>query len=259
MPTFTGIHVLDTRPSTTDLPRSHTYRREAALERRVAALTTELATLEHSSSSVVHALAEPLSIISGYVDLLDRTVASSLDPLSQQALGAIERAVATIQSRVHCWRELNRASAVALTPEVVAIDDVLDVAIAALAPRIDGAHARVEREALPAVLVDRSALELTFHALLRNILALGAHATTIRVSAARACDGWRLTFSTDAPAGVRSAWEQLLEPLASDAEGQAGLAACARLLRRHGGSVDVGAAEDGGVQLYVTLPDVPSC
>jgi two-component system, NtrC family, nitrogen regulation sensor histidine kinase NtrY len=146
-------------------------------------------------------------------------------------------------------------------PRPIGAEELLTAALA-LYPEEQGA-VRVEREierGLPVVDVDRDQLLQVLHNLVRNgIEAVGARGT-VRVAARRDGPWVAIGISDDGP-GIRPEdVPRLFEPYFTTKEAGTGLglAIAERIVKEHGGRIDVVSPPGGGATFTVRLPAFPA-
>ncbi|MBI5104819.1 MAG: PAS domain S-box protein [Solirubrobacterales bacterium] len=227
---------------------------------------TERVALEREIASVAaHDLSEPLRVVSGYLDLLERRAGGRLDDegrrLLDEARGGAQRMRRLIDDVLAfsgvANRELERAP--------VDLGVVAGSVLEDLRHAIDEARADVRLGRLPTVAGDQGALCQLLLNLVGNAIKFRApdRAPVVDVGASRNGDGWVLVVADNGigiPDGDRDRVFSMFTRLRrTDAAGTGiGLAICRRIAERHGGRIWVETADGGGSAFHVLLPDPPA-
>jgi signal transduction histidine kinase len=151
--------------------------------------------------------------------------------------------------------------------EEFAIGDLLQHAVATMAPEVEQAGCHIEvtvAPELPAVEGDRVAVDLVFRNLIGNAVRHGAGGKWIGVSAAPWGDGVEVRVCDHGPGIPEAERERIFEPFYRGEQTRAqrvagtglGLSLVKSTIERHKGSVEVQNAPGGGAQFTVRLPAV---
>lgn len=231
------------------------------LERRAAELERSNAELEQFGSIAAHDLSEPLRVISGFAELLQRRYAPQLDQEGNRLLDVIgdgsarmQRVIDDLLAYAKVGRETSR--------EPVACDGVLEQTLAALAQRIEETGAIVTVESLPTVEGDRTQLGQLFQNLIGNALKFTGDARPeVHVSAARDGQAWRFSVRDNGLGIDPQHAERIFEPFRRLHTRHAfpgtgiGLAIAKRIVELHGGRIWVETASGGGSVFTFTIAD----
>jgi PAS domain S-box-containing protein len=222
--------------------------------------------LEQFSYAVSHDLQEPLRMVASYLALLERRYKDKLDGEAHEfiafAVDGAQRMSRMITdlleySRVH--RRGNR-----FTP--IALDQVLDDALANLSTAISECGAQVTAQPLPTVTGDASQLMRVFQNLIGNALKYRKPDKPPHISVTAEQDGgfWVVSVRDDGigidPAHTGRLFQvfQRLHPRGVYEGTGVGLALCRRILERHGGRIWVESAGEGlGSTFRFAIPPVP--
>jgi signal transduction histidine kinase len=227
-----------------------------------AELERSNADLEAFAYLASHDLGEPLRAVSGFVSLLGRRYAASLDEEAREIIGHAVDGARRMQTMIDDLLLYSRTGTVDLRPERVATGDVVAAALHDLAPALAETGAHVEVEELPPVHADPRQLQRVFQNLLANAIKYTAPDVEPRVLVSgRQADGVCELAVADNGIGIdpRNA-ERVFEMFArvhggADYRGTGlGLAICRRIVERHGGRLWVEANPGGGSVFRLTLP-----
>lgn len=242
------------------------------LERRVALRTAELATtndeLERSNADLAqfayvasHDLKEPLRMVSAYCTRLGERYRDQLDDRGRTYVDLAVDAADRMQDMIDALLRYSRVGREALEVERVDLVDMAAEVVRHLGAPLGDVDVRVSPD-LPGVVVDPD----LFGHVLQNLIGNAAkfrHPERPAVIAIRGWEGPRGTVLEVADNGIgvpakhRDRIFQMFQRLHKrDAyEGTGiGLALVARIVGRHGGTVEVGDSDLGGASFRITLP-----
>jgi PAS domain S-box-containing protein len=237
-------------------------RAQEALARTSEDLARSNKDLEQFAYVASHDLQEPLRMVTGYLQLLDRRYKDKLD---QDAIDFINFAVdgATRMSRlITDLLDFSRINSRGRPPEPVALDAVLRHAQENLAFAIREANAEIIADPLPVVRGDATQLVQLFQNLLGNALKFRApeRPQRICIRAEKEADSWRLSVA-DQGIGIDPQYADkiflIFQRLHSRAEYPGtgiGLALCKKIVERHGGRIWVEGRLGEGTTFFFTLP-----
>lgn len=144
------------------------------LERRVQARTAELVEankeLESFSYSVSHDLRAPLRHITGFAQLLERRIGTTLDATSREYMKTISDAAKQGGKMVDDLLNFSRMGRAELKKSQVSLDELVAQVRRELAPEAEGRAVTWKVAALPQVQGDPALLRLVFKNLLSNAL-----------------------------------------------------------------------------------------
>ncbi len=236
-------------------------RRQAA-ERALAEVRRSNQELEQFAYVASHDLQEPLRVISGYLQLIERRYKDRLDSDANEFINFTVEAAKRLQQLINDLmlysRVGSRGKPLLPTPAEVPLRE----ALAALEQAIAESGARVTHDALPVVLADGGQLAQLFQNLIANAVKFrGPHPPEIHVSAQRDAGQWRLSVR-DNGIGIESGyWERIFlifQRLHTRQEYPGtgiGLAVCKRIVERHGGRIWVESQAGAGSTFFFTLAD----
>ena len=244
--------------------RDVTKQREAndALEVLSQALARSNTELEQFAYVASHDLQEPLRMVVGYVQLLEKRLADKLDGNTREfmafAVAGAMRMQVMIDDILTYSRITTKAQPLAPVDSAAALQAALD----RLASRIKETGAEVDAKRLPTVMADRSQLVQLFQNLISNSIKFCKdRAPRIRVEAVRGAGRWRFSVS-DNGIGIAPEYREQLFVIFRRLHTQReypgtgiGLAICKRIIERHGGEIGIDSAAGGGAVFWFTLPE----
>jgi signal transduction histidine kinase len=236
------------------------------------ALTTKLQELDRFRTDYIHAISHdlrtPLTVIQGYVEMLDDSMADQ-DGSSQRAYtDQIERATRRIQRMVDDLLDAARleAGTFHLALEDIDLGALLQASTDALRPAAEeaGLHLTLERPDGPLMArADRERIERVVVNLVGNAVKFTPEGGDIRVTVARAGDAIRCEV-TDTGEGIAAAdLPRLFQRFSQLESGQRkrgstglGLSIAKAIVEAHGGAIGVTSIEGRGSTFWFTLPAV---
>jgi PAS domain S-box-containing protein len=233
-----------------------------ALEISARDLARSNAELEQFAYVASHDLQEPLRMVVGHVQLLEKRLADKLDADTREFMGfAVDGALRMqhlIQDILAYSRVGTRGQPLAPVNSAAALNE----ALALLASRIAETGAEVNAQPLPLVTADRVQLVQLFQNLIGNAIKFCKdRAPRVRVAAHREAGRWRFSVS-DNGIGIAPEYRErifgIFQRLHTRREFSGtgiGLAICKRIVERHGGEIGVESGPDGGSVFWFTLPE----
>jgi PAS domain S-box-containing protein len=236
-----------------------------AAERRLAMQAEALARsneeLQRFAYVSSHDLQEPLRTIASYTQLLERRYRGRVDADGEEFVGYVVEGVRRMQDLIDALLAYARVDRDAPESRPVALDDVLEQAIANLKASVEESGASIEAGPLPEVLGERSQLVQLFQNLLSNAIKFRSEAPPrVRFSAQRDGAFWRIQVQ-DEGIGIPAqhldrvfALFHRLHTRDKIAGTGLGLAICKKIVQRHGGRIWVTSREGSGSTFSFTLP-----
>ena len=231
----------------------------ALLAEQAEELRRSNAELDHLATMASHDLAEPLRVISGYSELLRERCKQYGDEEAEQITAAIERGVARMQRMLDAMLIYARAGT-AVPKEKVSVGEVVSEVVLALEALISDRDADIEVSTLPTVTYNRTQLSQVLQNLISNAVKFvpPGRRPTVRIWAERAPASWTI-FIADNGMGVtdeeRAGIFDMFAQRGPDSGSGIGLAICARIAERNGGSLDVMPGADGGSIFLLDIAD----
>ncbi|MEV4348832.1 GAF domain-containing sensor histidine kinase [Actinoplanes sp. NPDC049596] len=238
-----------------ELERAHAKRSATIAELRRSNLE-----LEQFAGVVSHDLAAPLSVVSGYLELLEERIAGA-DPQSGKWLAAGTRAVGRMQRLITSLLRYARAGNAPYEPEPVPLGELVELALTDLRGNVDGATVVVQDD-LPVIEGDPVLVRQLLQNLIGNALKYRRDDRPCRIEIAavplrRGC--WRVQVADNGrgiPAEQRDRVFEMfaqVDPASGMGHG-VGLSTCQRIIERHGGQIHAEETPGGGTTVWFTLP-----
>ncbi|MDX6562052.1 MAG: hypothetical protein QOD65_1866 [Gaiellales bacterium] len=227
--------------------------------------TTELehsnAELERFAYVASHDLAEPLRMVTSYLQLIERRV--ELDPETKQFLNFAVDGAARMRQLMDDLLRYSRAGQAELRREPVESSALVEDTMRNLAVALEEADAQVDVGSLPAINADPSLIGQVFQNLLSNAVKFrDGEPPHVRVSGRDIPGGWEFRVSDNGigiPPEEAERVFTMFERLhhAEDYDGTGiGLAVCQLIVERHGGQIRVEpVAESRGSTFVFTLSE----
>lgn len=240
--TTDGVHVAGT--DVTDIVRAH-------------------AELQDFAYTASHDLAEPLRMITSYLELLKRRYAGQLDETADEFIGYAVGGADRMKDLIEALLAFSRVGTHELEPAPLDLGAVARQVVAAHERAVAEAGAQVTlAEPMEPVTGDATLIGRLLSHLLDNALTFRALDRTaeISVSAVRDGDGVRIDV-TDNGIGIAAAHlERVFKPFArlhgrDEYEGTGiGLSVCRRIAERHDGRIGVESEDGAGSRFWVWVP-----
>ncbi len=242
------------------------------VERKLRLTLDELARsnqeLEQFAYVASHDLQEPLRKVRSFGDRLARRAAEGLDERSLDYLRRMQGASERMQALIDALLDYSRVSSRAKPFEQVRLEEVVEGVLSDLEIRREATGARIALGPLPEIAGDPSQLRQLFQNLIGNALKFHhpdrAPEIDIRAEAVPGTGtqgaGWRLTvrdngigFEAEQATRIFDPFHRLHGRSAYPGTG-IGLAICAKIVQRHGGTIRASAAPGEGARFEFFLP-----
>ena len=235
------------------------------IEQSARALARSNADLEQFAYIASHDLQEPLRMVVGYVQLLEKRLAGTLDANTREFMGYAVDGALRMQTLIDDILSYSRVSTRAEPLAPVDSGAALTKALEHLAMRIAETGAKVDAQPLPVVMADQAQLVQLFQNLIANAIKFCKdRAPRVRVEAVRAGRRWRFTV-TDNGIGIAPEYRGQLFVIFKRLHTRReypgtgiGLAICKRIVERHGGEIGIDSAPEGGAVFWFTLAEEKS-
>ncbi|MBF0416256.1 MAG: PAS domain S-box protein [Magnetococcales bacterium] len=236
------------------------------LELRVEARTLELnrsnQDLQQFAYVASHDLQEPLRLITGYVQLLEKRYRGQLDERADRYIANAVDGVNHMQSLIQNLLRYARVGNTASERVEIDMNAVLEHTLRNLEPTIRDSAALISHEPLPNLRADPILMEQLLQNLLSNALKFrGVDAPRIHLNAVREGNAWVIAVA-DNGIGIEARHQEriflIFQKLHTRAryEGTGiGLALCKRIVERHGGEIRVESTPGKGSIFRFTIPD----
>lgn len=221
------------------------------------ALRRSNAALSRFAAETAHDLAEPLRMVTAYLQLIERRYGEDLDDDGREfleyAVDGATRMRATIDAQLEAARLEEDASS-----ESIDVNEVLDDVLDDLAIAIEESGATVTAGELPTVEGHPSQLRRLLQNLVENAIDhAGTSAPTIAIDAAGRADEWVFEVADDGVGIPSDRIERVFEPFDRVEQGGGtglGLAICEAIVDRHGGRLWVESEPGDGSTFYFSIP-----
>ncbi|MBI5596107.1 MAG: hypothetical protein HY928_08475 [Elusimicrobia bacterium] len=247
--------------------REHESRLAAELEERGRRLEEQTRVLSRSNADLEqfaylasHDLQAPLRSLKNYCDMFQDRCGAALNDEGRRLVGLTKQSVARMQRMVSDLLEFSRLGQGKGPARPVAVGACLDDALADLASETARRRAVVERTELPSVSGHAGEITRLLQNLLSNAMKYCEAEPRIKVSARRDGRVWEVSVADNGigvPDEKREAVFGLFERLHpwERFEGSGiGLAACRKVVERHGGRIWLESSPGKGTTVKFTLP-----
>jgi light-regulated signal transduction histidine kinase (bacteriophytochrome) len=233
--------------------------RTAELLARLDASNQELEQFAYVTS---HDLQEPLRMIRGYAQLMERRYHGKLDSDADEFLAFLVDGAKRMQEMISDLLEYSRVERLGGSFEEFALDGLMEDVLGNLKAALTEAEAEVEVGPLPTIRADRGQILRLFQNLIGNAVKYRSPERTPRVAVTAEPDGqgWHVCVR-DNGIGIESTYferifqvfQRLHTRTQYDGTG-IGLAVCKKIVERHGGRIWVESVPDEGATFHFTLP-----
>lgn len=221
-----------------------------------------LASLPAFHQLAAHDLREPLRMITGYLDLLERRTGDRLDDAARSYISRAADGARRMKDQLDGLRRLSQPSGPEAQLEPTDLSGSLDRALQALERSIEEHGAEVTHDPMPTAMADGPMIEEVFQNLISNAIRFVAEETVPRIHvSARKADGTYVIRVEDNGVGIpKDQREAVFVPFRrlhsrAETEGEGlGLSICQLILETHGGRIWVEGSELGGSAFCFTLP-----
>ena len=238
-----------------------TLRSWRKLEQRTDELARSNADLEQFAYVASHDLQTPLRNMVSYTQLLSRRYHGRLDADADQFLDFIVDSGKRLSAMITDLLDYARISKVGGATLAVPAGQVVEAVLAQLKPLAEDAHITVGP--LPTVLAEPPQMYALFHNLIHNGLTYRHPERRPEIDITASSEGesmWRFAVRDNGIGIDKDYFEKIftifqrLEPVRFPGGTGIGLAACRRIVQRHGGRIWVESELGRGATVYFTLP-----
>jgi PAS domain S-box-containing protein len=211
-----------------------------------------------------HDLAEPLRMVTSYLELLQRRYEGQLDATADEFIGFAVGGAVRMRELIDDLLTFSRAGSSPLEPARIALGPLLSGVLEGLKRMVDEAGANVDvAEPLPAICGDPALIAQLLRQLLANAVKFRAtdRPAVLTVTAAQDDGGVRIDIS-DNGIGIDPAQHERVFKIFARLHGRdayegtgVGLALCRRIAERHGGRVWLESVPGSGTGVHVWLPE----
>jgi signal transduction histidine kinase len=232
----------------------------ATIQVQTEALRRSNTDLQQFASLVAHELKEPLRMVSGFLELLQRRFGAQCDPEAAEFITYALDGSRRMRQLIAGLLGLSRLEQP--MPTLIDLNEVRDLVLCQDRRLIEEHNAVVTSDLLPILYADTIHMQILFQNLIRNAIKFsGVEPPRIHIGAERVPEGWKLSVRDN---GIGIAPEDcgrifhMFERVHSrqQYEGNGiGLALCARVALRHGGRIWVESQPGEGSTFFVSLPE----
>jgi light-regulated signal transduction histidine kinase (bacteriophytochrome) len=236
---------------------------ERALEQYAMELERSNAELEQFAYIASHDLSEPLRMVTGYLNLLERRYGAQLDDDARQFIGFAVDGAARMRGLIDDLLAFSRVGRVELARDQVDTEEVVNEVFRTLTAEREGPEPALLATTLPVVTGDAGQIGQLFQNLLSNAVKFvePGHAPVIEVTAELLEDGggWRFVVADDG-IGINPAQAErifgMFQRLHTRDEFPGtgvGLAIARKVVERHGGRIWAEPRPGGGTRMLFEL------
>ena len=254
-----GLVWLAIQDDVTDARRLERERGEALTE-----LERSNAELEQYAYVASHDLGEPLRVVSGFVQLLQRRYDGKLDADADRFITATVNGVNRMQAMIDALLAYSRVGRAEVEREQVDMTVAAHEAIAGLQAQIEEAGAEINVSDLPVVRGDRVLLGQVHQNLISNAVKFtNGDRPVVEITAEWGHGEWIISVA-DNGAGVEPQHADRIFEMFQRAHGSErpgiglGLAMCKRIVEKHGGRIWAESRATGGTVMRFSVPDSAS-
>jgi PAS domain S-box-containing protein len=217
--------------------------------------------LEQFAYITSHDLQQPLRVISGFAQLLEKRYKDKLGDEASEFIGYMVQGTERMQRLIKDLLSYSRITTHIKPFKSINSNDVVKLAIMNLQRAIDESGAVIAFENLPMVYADETQMTQLFQNLIDNAIKYRAdEKPLIQVSARKSGGEWIFSVADN---GIGFDMEQsgrifnVFQRLHSDSKYEGtgiGLAVCRKIVERHGGRIWADSAKGKGAVFYFSLP-----
>ncbi len=237
--------------------------RDVTRERLSVAQSLEserLQTITLLTAGVAHEIGNPLNSLTIHLQLLARELnqaPGAADPRLRELLDVATEEVARLDHIIKRFLQALRPGKPALRS--TQLDSLLNETLAFLAPELQRRRVQIEvavAQDLPVALVDAGQMRQVFHNLVKNAAQAMPHGGRLAIRLAATDRFVTLAFADSGPGIPADQLSRIFEPYyTTKAEGSGlGLVVVQRIVRDHGGQIDVHSRPGRGTEIIVYIP-----
>lgn len=234
-------------------------------DRELKALAADLERSNHELENFAyiasHDLKQPLSMISGYIQLLAKRYRGSLGTEADEFIGHAVGGAERLKRMIDDLLAYSRAGRSDRPLEPVDVNSVFDKAMLDLKISLEETKAQVEHEPLPLVMADPTQLEEVFQNLISNAIKFNdSDRPHVHIAAQSTNGKWVFKFE-DNGIGVNPGYSDHIFEIFHRHKGSErysgsglGLAICKKIVERHGGDIWLESQPGQGSAFFFTMP-----
>ncbi|HOW97922.1 MAG TPA: ATP-binding protein [Kiritimatiellia bacterium] len=223
------------------------------------------AALEEYAYVASHDLQAPLQKIESFAQLLQEDCASRLDESGRYYVSVVHRSAQQMRRLIKDVLALARLDSDGLAIKPLKLGDILAAVKDQLSQRLVERNAVLATDALPTVPGDETRLTQLFQNLVGNALKFNDKPEPrVEVGAVEEPGHWRIYVRDNGIGMTREDAGRLFVPFKRLHTGEKyegtgiGLALCRKIVRQHGGTIDVDAEPGKGCTFWIRLPKEPA-
>lgn len=232
------------------------------LRRLTRDLAESNAQLEEFAAQVSHDLQNPLTALSGFLELAAESPEMVDAPHAAASLARAESAAARMASMVTDLLDFARVGGACPRFSMVDVGETVHAVLDDLDGVVTEAGAEVVVHASTFVRADETLLRLLLQNLIANAVkftAAAGRAPRVEVTVRELTDGWRLTVDDNGIPVDPALRDRVFEPMrrgyGAEVPGLGiGLSTCRRIAHAHGGHIGLDESPAGGTRVWVVLP-----
>jgi light-regulated signal transduction histidine kinase (bacteriophytochrome) len=239
----------------TDLKRG-----ERALQRAAAELERSNEELRNFAYVASHDLQEPLRVVTGYLQLLERRYKNKLDADADRYIKFAVEGAAYMEQLINDLLAYSRVSTAAKPFQPTDMQAVLNKVLAILQHSIAESAAVITSEPLPTVTADETQMTQLLQNLIANAVKFRSERRPeIHISARREDDRWTFAVRDNGIGIDPQYWDQIfvifqrLHTRQKYPGTGIGLAICKKIVERHGGRIWVDSTSGQGSTFYFSI------
>lgn len=255
-----GVEELAQLADTLNVMAENLQKSNLAREEAMEELTRSNQELEQFAYVASHDLQEPLRVISGYLQLLERRYRGQLDAEADEFINYVLDGARQLQQLINDLLEYSRVGSRGKPLRPTDMNDAFERTVAGLGAKIEENRATVTRDALPMVQADSVQMVQLLQNLIANALKFrGSEPPEVHISARRDGPHWQFAVR-DNGIGIDPKYQdrifaifQRLHTRKKYSGTGIGLAVCKRIVERHGGRIWVESEPGKGSTFLFTI------
>lgn len=237
-------------------------------EKQIAAYAQKLEytnrELEQFASIVSHDLQEPLRMVAGYLQLLEKRYIGRLDQDADDFIKYAVQGALRMKALIDTILSYSRSGSAQINLQPVDAQQLFDTVLSVLKPSINEYKVSITHDPLPVVIFDMTQLGQLFQNLLSNAIKYRRNdSPKVHISSEKRENEWVFSVRDNGIGIAKKDQERIFQVFQrADTRGtQAGtglgLAICKKIVERHGGKIWVESELGEGAVFYFTIPIVP--
>lgn len=220
--------------------------------------------LQNFAAQISHDLRNPLTALSGFIELAADSPELANAPRAARALASAESAASRMSTMIADLLDYARIGGAQLRRAEISLEDVLRSVLEDLHAALVETRARVTVDASLSVTADQTLLRVLFQNLVANAVKF-SHAAGIQprieIEAHALAGAWRITVDDNGPGVPRDQRERVFELMERSAPDDVpglgiGLSTCRRIVEAHDGRIGIEDSPLGGARVWIVLPEV---